>query len=58
MYVDNVQKADRVTAERIVNEATLWGITRRSAEEIVADLLDRLPAAILQATEEINELPP
>ncbi len=57
MYVDSVQKADRVTAERIVNEATKWGMTRRSAEEIVADSLDRLPAAISQATEEIGTLP-
>lgn len=57
MYVDSVQKADRVTAERIVNEATRWGMNRRIAEEIVADSLDRLPAAISQAIEEIDALP-
>jgi len=57
MYVDTVQKADRVTAERIVNEATNWGMTRRSAEEIVVDTLDRLGAAISQATKEIDTLP-
>ena len=53
----SVQKADRVTAERIVNEARRWGMTRSSAEEIVADSLDRLPAAISQAAEEIDTLP-
>ena len=57
MYVDSVQKADRVTAERIVNEANRWGMTRRIAEEIVADTLDRLPAAITQATEDIEAVP-
>jgi serine/threonine-protein kinase HipA len=58
MYVDSVQRADRVSAERIVNEAARWGMTRRGAEEIVADSLARLPAAISQATEEIDTLPP
>ncbi|HEY7935116.1 MAG TPA: type II toxin-antitoxin system HipA family toxin [Solirubrobacteraceae bacterium] len=58
MYVDSVQKADRVTAERIVNEARRWGMTRRSAEDVVADSLDRLPAAITQAAKEIDTLPP
>jgi serine/threonine-protein kinase HipA len=58
MYVDSVQKADRVTTERIVNEAMRWGMARRSAEEIVADSLERLPAAISQATAEIDALPP
>ena len=57
MYVDSVQKADSVTAERIINEANRWGMNRRIAEEIVADSLDRLPAAIKQATEEIDALP-
>jgi serine/threonine-protein kinase HipA len=57
MYVDSLQKADRVTAPRIVNEATKWGITSTNAEEIVADTLDRLPAAITQATEDIEAVP-
>lgn len=57
MYIDSVQKADRVTAERIVNEATRWGMTSRSAEEIVSDSLDRLRAAISAAADEIDGLP-
>jgi serine/threonine-protein kinase HipA len=57
MYVDTVRKADRVTAPRIVNEATKWGITRRIAQEIVTDILDRLPAAIAKSSDEIDALP-
>ena len=58
MYVDTVQKADRVTAERIVNEAVGWGLSRRSAEETVFDVLDRLPAAVSAAADEVDGLPP
>jgi serine/threonine-protein kinase HipA len=58
MYVDTVQKADRVTAERIVNEATRWGMARGGAEEIVLDVLDRLPAAVSAAAGEVDALPP
>ena len=57
MYVDSVQKADRVTAARIVNEAVRWGLSRRSVEEAVFDSLDRLPAAISAAAGEIEGLP-
>ena len=58
MYVDSVQKADRVTADRIVNEATRWGMRRGRVEEIVADSLDRLPAAVSAAADEVNGVPP
>lgn len=58
MYVDSVQKADRVTAERIVNEGVQWGMARRVVEGIVSDVLDRLPAAISAAASEIDGLPP
>jgi serine/threonine-protein kinase HipA len=57
MYIDTVQKADWVTAPRIVNEAVKWGITRRIAHGTVNDTLDRLPAAVSQASEEIDALP-
>lgn len=46
MYVDTVQNADRVTPERTVNEATRWGIRRTRADEIVSNVLDRLPDAV------------
>lgn len=57
MYVDDVQRADRVTAERIVNEASRWGVGRNRAEEIVSDSLARLPAAIAAAAGEVDGLP-
>ncbi|MGH2880610.1 MAG: type II toxin-antitoxin system HipA family toxin [Solirubrobacteraceae bacterium] len=46
MYVDTVQKADRVSAERIVNEAAGWGMRRAQAVEIVGDTLERMPSAV------------
>jgi hypothetical protein len=58
MSVDGVHKADRVTAGHILKEALRWGLARRSAEEIISDSLDRLPAAIYRAAEEIDALPP
>jgi serine/threonine-protein kinase HipA len=58
MYVDSVQKADRVTAARIVNEATRWGLPRKRAKEIVLALLAQLPAAVSAAADETEGLPP
>jgi serine/threonine-protein kinase HipA len=58
MYIDGVQKADRVTGERIVSEASSWPIARPRAREIVADYLERLPAAVEAAAEETDGLPP
>lgn len=57
MYVNSVQKADRVTADRIVNEAARWGVASASAGEIVSDVLERLPAAISVAAAETDGLP-
>jgi serine/threonine-protein kinase HipA len=57
MYVDSIQKSDRVTAKRIVNEAVTWGMGRRAAEGIVSDLLDRLPVAISAAADETVGIP-
>jgi serine/threonine-protein kinase HipA len=58
MYVDDAQRVDRVTAERIIKEAGRWGTSSRHAEEIVTDLLEHLPAAISSAADEIDGLPP
>jgi serine/threonine-protein kinase HipA len=52
MYVDTVQKADRVTSERIVNEATSWGLRRQLAEDVVGDVLARIPQAAANAADE------
>jgi serine/threonine-protein kinase HipA len=57
MYVDTVQKADRVIAARIVNEAVRWGMSRGNAKETVRDALDRLPAAVSAAAGEVDAPP-
>ena len=57
MYVDDVRRTDRVTAERIVNEAVKWGMSRRRAAEIVEDVSGRAPEAAEAARRETKELP-
>jgi serine/threonine-protein kinase HipA len=58
MYIDNVHRSNRVTVERIVNEAARWGLARPRAAEIVDDLLDRIPDAAEAAREKTEGLPP
>ncbi len=57
MYVDSVQRTDRVTRERIVDEAVRWGMSPDHAAGIVGDLLDRAPAALAAAREETEGVP-
>ncbi|HEX3693431.1 MAG TPA: type II toxin-antitoxin system HipA family toxin [Solirubrobacteraceae bacterium] len=57
MYIDGVQRTDRVTADRLVNEATSWGMSRTTAAMTVSDLLERLPAAVERATDETPGVP-
>ena len=57
MYIDTVQRTDRVTVNRIVNEASRWGMSQRRAVEIVADVLDRIPGAAEAARVETEGLP-
>lgn len=52
MYVDHVHRTNKVTAERLVNEAARWGMSRGRAAEVVTDLLDRAPAAAEAARKE------
>ena len=54
MYVDNVHRSDGVTADRIVNEATAWGLSRNNATVIVDDLLARAPDAMAAARDETD----
>jgi serine/threonine-protein kinase HipA len=56
MYVDHVQRLERVTMERVMKEATSWGLSSRRSLEIVGDLLERLPAAIERASDETTGL--
>ncbi|MGH9200424.1 MAG: HipA domain-containing protein [Vicinamibacterales bacterium] len=58
MCVDSLQRMDRVTADRLVNEAEAWGISRRRATEIVDDIIDRAPAAAGAAANETDGVPP
>jgi serine/threonine-protein kinase HipA len=57
MYVDNVHRTNRVTFNRLLNEAATWGLSRIKAEAIVTDLLARLPAAGEQAARETPGTP-
>lgn len=57
MYIDNIHHANRLTVERIVNEAVRWGMSRERATEVVVDLLERAPAAIAASRDEIEGIP-
>jgi serine/threonine-protein kinase HipA len=57
MYIDNVQRTDRVTLDRLLNEAASWGMSRATATATVSDLLERLPAAVERAAAETPGVP-
>lgn len=57
MYVDSVQRTNRVTATRITNEAARWGMSRQRALEIVMDMVERAPSAVQSAATETPDLP-
>jgi len=57
MSIDTVQRTDRVTAERVANEAVRWGLSRERATSTIADLLESAPAAIAAAREETDGVP-
>jgi serine/threonine-protein kinase HipA len=57
MSVDNVHRINRLTIERIVNEAALWGMQRDRATAIINDLLEMAPDAIAAARDETEEVP-
>jgi serine/threonine-protein kinase HipA len=57
MYIDNVHRTNRVTFDRLLNEAASWGLSRTKAAEIVVDLLTRLPDAVERAARETPGVP-
>lgn len=57
MYIDSVQRVDRVTTDRIVKEASRWSLRRTRAEEVVVELLERLPDAVSAAATETPGVP-
>lgn len=57
MYIDDVHRTNRVTAQRIANEAVRWGMPRERAMAMIGDLLDQAPAAMAAAGEETDGVP-
>lgn len=57
MYIDSVQRTDRVTAQRIASDAVRWGMPRERARETIGSLLDGAPAAMAAAREETDGVP-
>ena len=58
MFIDGVQRTDRVTTDRIVVEATTWGLSSQRAVDVVADMLERMPLAVDAAAAETAGVPP
>jgi serine/threonine-protein kinase HipA len=52
MSIDTIQRTDRVTAERIADEAMRWGLSREVATSTISALLEKAPAAIAAAQDE------
>jgi serine/threonine-protein kinase HipA len=57
MYIDNVERLEGVTADRILNEAVRWGVSRQRGRNIVEELLENTPAAAAAAAEETPGVP-
>jgi serine/threonine-protein kinase HipA len=57
MYVDDIHRTNRVTAEGLVNEGASWGLARRLCEDVVTDILDRAPGAVEAARDETAGVP-
>ena len=57
MYIDNVHKTNQVTADRIFNEATHWGMSKRRVSEVITDVLERVVDAVAVAAAETVGLP-
>lgn len=57
MYIDNVERLESVTSDRILNEAAKWGLPRQRSRKIVGDLLEHTPAAASAAAHETPGVP-
>ena len=57
MYIDDVRRTDRVTGDRIVTEATRWGMGRAPVTNTINDLLVRAGQAITAARDETDAVP-
>ena len=57
MHIDTIHRTDRLTVERIVNEAVRWGMSRDRSTEVVVNLLEKAPGALRLAREETEGVP-
>jgi serine/threonine-protein kinase HipA len=57
LYIDNVHRTDQVTGDRLLNEATSWGLSPTVSAEIIRELLDRACEASEHAAEETPGAP-
>ena len=57
MHIDDVHRTNRVTAQRIANEAVRWGLSRKRAMATIGDLLDQAPPAMAAARKETDGVP-
>ena len=57
MYVDGVHRTTRVRSDRILAEATKWGVGRAAASDVIDDLLSRAGDAVAAARDETPGVP-
>ena len=57
LYIDGVQRVDRVSGQRLINEAVRWGLARGRATDIIRDLAHRTPGAVAVARAETPNVP-
>ncbi|RIK09820.1 MAG: kinase [Acidobacteria bacterium] len=57
MSIGGVTRIERISADRILNEATGWGMNRGRASELLDDLIQRIPEAVMAAADETPGLP-
>lgn len=57
MYIDGLQLMSRVSGDRLINEAAIWGLAKARAADVVADLLARVADAASAAASETKDAP-
>jgi serine/threonine-protein kinase HipA len=57
MHIDDVRRTNRVTAERLLNEAKSWGLSLQASTQSVYELLDSVDEASAIAASELEGVP-
>lgn len=57
MHIDDVRRINRVTTDRLMNEAAAWGLGRSRAVAVITGLLEAAPAALDAAKDETPTVP-